>query len=216
WVPAAPPGGGASGPAGGDLDGSYPAPQVAGLRGNRIAEATPTEGQVLVFREDIKEWVPGAAGGAATDYEVVGAGRFEVPGSAAQAIEPPYNELGMEITDTALNLFVLIIKAEDYDPERFHYVVKALWAGGVVLLSTRPDSRGPQIRLVRLQEIPTEESELHVEVSRYSRIKQEEGDPSRGSIADAAAMDASASTRTAARKGAAPRKGAARTRTPKR
>ena len=52
-------GGGASGVAGGDLSGTYPAPTVAKLQNTAVSAAAPTNGQVLAF--DGSTWKPTAA-----------------------------------------------------------------------------------------------------------------------------------------------------------
>jgi len=50
------------GAAGGDLEGSYPEPQVTGLRSTAIASTTPTDGQVLAYRAaqgiKVAHWAP--------------------------------------------------------------------------------------------------------------------------------------------------------------
>ena len=44
--------------AGGDLTGTYPAPQVAGLQGQPISSAPPANGQVLVWNQSAGQWEP--------------------------------------------------------------------------------------------------------------------------------------------------------------
>lgn len=52
-----------TGPAGGDLTGSYPDPTVKGLQGNAISDTTPSDGQALVWSETNEQWEPATISG---------------------------------------------------------------------------------------------------------------------------------------------------------
>jgi len=163
WVPADAPAGGVSGPAGGDLGGDYPDPQIKALQGTALDAANAREEQFLQLRGET--WVPGYAVGAPGGiYQIVAAGIFvvrDVPGDATPVAEP-YNGLQL----VALKEGMWELTGFPIDQERFIYLVKGTAEGSDVQL-VRAEGR----LVIRLPGNAGSDAfvELHVEVSAWPR-----------------------------------------------
>ena len=74
-------GGSPTGPASGDLGGTYPSPQVDGLRGRALGTAAPSVGDVLLWNGSA--WVPGVPPSAGVAGAVPAPGPTTYPGIPA-------------------------------------------------------------------------------------------------------------------------------------
>jgi hypothetical protein len=74
-------GGSPTGPAGGDLSGTYPSPQVDGLRGRALGTAAPAIGDTMIWNGSA--WVPGVPPSAGVAGAVPAPGPTTYPGIPA-------------------------------------------------------------------------------------------------------------------------------------
>lgn len=69
WGPFAPTGGAPSGPASGDLGGTYPGPSVVAIQGEPVSSTAPSAGDVLAY--DGAQWTPTAPASGGLDDRAV-------------------------------------------------------------------------------------------------------------------------------------------------
>jgi hypothetical protein len=136
--------------AGGDLNGAYPAPTVARLRGRNVAPTVPTNGQVLTWNQAAAQWEPqvvttrGNFVRAPDDrYAIIAAGFFD---SLGQPQGPVYNDL--KATPLAAPRGDYVLNFRGYrPPDGFMYIVKGT-------VQDSEDTGGPRatFQFVRFQQ----------------------------------------------------------------
>jgi hypothetical protein len=175
WVPADLPESGATGPAGGDLDGTYPAPRIKELQKVPLKATAPKPGEYLKF--DGAAWVPAFAVGAPLPgYQVVAAGQFDY--AAFQMPEPrgTWNELTITLAPVAGNT-VYDVKFQGQNAADFTYIVKGTASAATVgIYSLDP----LQIELVPFNSA-SKIRMLHLEVSAFPRAGRQPGGGGAGS-----------------------------------
>jgi hypothetical protein len=163
WVPQAQSGGGgggATGPAGGDLGGTYPNPRILALQGVKVVADKPATGQFLMFDGD--QWVPADAGPASGAYEVVAAGVFLVRAmdGLANPLAGSFGGLFLEGVNDAM----WRLHFPSFDPKTFTYVVKGMATRSDVQLADDDGDLSVFLPGISKSELP---STLHLEVSAY-------------------------------------------------
>lgn len=113
-----------TGTASGDLVGSYPGPNVAGLQGHAVKNAAPTDAQVLLWNNGNADWEPVSVSGDAT---VTDTGAVTVTALRGHAVK--------NATPTDAQLLVWVNANSDWEPVSLSGDATVTAAGVVALKS---------------------------------------------------------------------------------